>query len=417
MDRKTPAEKLEYHLSHAKSLSALPFAISKVLKLTQDDSAGAKTLAHAVYSDAAITASLLKRANSVHYGKREKIADVTEAIVQMGFDETRGLVLGINFVNFLSGKGKKGGLDIINFWKHSLSVGIFSRLLASASNYPNVELAFTAGLLHDVGKIVLSEYLPGEYSKVLTSCRKMNVPVRYEEDRELSITHQKAGRMLASKWNLPEEVTETIQHHHSSNRADIPHLAQIVHLADTLAKALEIGHGGDLFIEYTPKKIWEQLGIPKKIDRDFIEKVTDEVTQAKDFLGIPEYVLNVRRMRAPYAGDMIFASFSAYPDHVIEILLRNVGYRIRNVSSNHLLVGRLTERKWPLVCVILDNETEVDLLVKLSKTPDVKQPGKVLCFYPAEIAKKMKKNDLPYEYFQLPCDSTKVKKAIGIEAG
>lgn len=406
-------EKINTVVEKSDSLIALPFVISKVLKISQDESAGAKQLAMAIQTDAAITAVVLRRANSAYYGARGKIKDVADAVIRMGFKETRSLVLGLSFMKFFSDKGKQGGLNHIEFWKHGLAVAAFSRILATAARMSSVEVAFTAGLLHDLGKVIFAEYLADDYTPVFNYCVENDVLIRKHEEESLGATHQEVGCRLAEKWQLPEEIVETIKNHHSVEKPSASNLAKIVHLADALAKALGIGNSGDLYLEKSPKDIWDTFDLKRGVDQEFTKKVYKEIAQSKEFLDISDAEMRSIMKKPTLSGEVLFADFTGESEHIVKAMIRNIGYRIRNISDHKSLDKRLEEQARPSMFVVMDEEKDVDYMMKIGENPIFNIPRSVLCFANDSLVEKLRSAEFPFEWTTLPCSSAKAIEALG----
>lgn len=409
------ADKINYILDKSDTLVALPFVVSKVLKVTQDASAGAKQLAKAISSDAAITAVVLRRANSSYYGAREEISNISEAVVRIGFNDTRSLVLGLSFMKFLSSKGKSSGLGQLEFWMHSLAVASCSRILAAAAGINQIEEAFTAGLLHDLGKIILAEYLPKEYTSIFETCRQKDFLIRDVEKEKLTMGHHQVGAKLAKNWQLPAEIYEAIRHHHNPARAKNSPITKIVHLADAIAKVLGIGFAGDLYIEDTPTPIWENFELKQGIDSAMIKKVGQEIIQAREFLDISDEDLKKILKPAPFAGEVVFSDFTLGDEHLVKILLRNMGYHTRAAGDHEKLVERLSQKQYAHLFAILGSEKDIEFVKELDSNLEIKKPERVTLFYNEELSDKMDSSELPWECYMLPFSSRHLVKTLTAE--
>ncbi len=235
-------------------LPPLPDVVQKILSIVDQQDTGARDLARIITSEPSLTAKILKITNSSFYGLAQKVTTVSRAVVILGFNEVKNLVLGYSiFSNLIKNKGEEKGTGL-NFWKHNIACGVGARLLGEKLRYGNTEELFVVGLLHDIGKTILYDYFTERYKEIRTislDTRRVQVEV---EKNELGLTHADIGFWLARHWNLPGIIRDGIRYHHApslarqSSNPSTPLLAGIVCFADNLTKLLGIGDGGDPFV-------------------------------------------------------------------------------------------------------------------------------------------------------------------------
>jgi len=236
-------------------LPPLPEIVQKILGVVNDEDAGAKDLARIINSEPSLTAKILKITNSSFYGLKQHVTTISHAVVILGFNEVKNLVLGYSiFSNLLGGKEeeRKTGLG---FWRHNITCGVASRMFGERLGYKNPEELFVVGLLHDIGKKIFWDYFTDRYREVVHEALKKR-RTHYEEEREsLGLTHAEVGFWLAEQWNLPVIIRDGIRFHHTPSLAKrssnpyAPALVSIVCYADTLSKLLGIGDAGDPFVK------------------------------------------------------------------------------------------------------------------------------------------------------------------------
>jgi len=230
----TPNE-IQSKLRNVKTISTLPQVMTRVMAVVADDRSSAKDLAKEIRPDQAMTSKILKVSNSAYYGFYRKIANIEDAVVVLGFKEIRSLCLAITVFG-LFGESRGTAADRRKLWRHCTITAVLAEMLAEPypDEYPQ---AFTAGLLHDLGRAVLDQYFPEVWTAV---CEKVNerrvhwLPV----ERELIGTdHAEIGFWLAEQWAFPPALTECIRFHHEPMRAEVsPRLTALVHLANILSR-------------------------------------------------------------------------------------------------------------------------------------------------------------------------------------
>ena len=229
-----------------KEVPALPAITRRVLQLTDDANSTVRDLNDVISQDQGLTAKVLRLANSAYYGFPRRIYSISEAIILLGFSTIRSLVLAASVYNML-GKPLEGyALPPGELWKHSLACAMGSRLIAQRVKYRYLEQAYTTGLLHDIGKVILSYYLKEQYQTVIQKVQQEMLPFNEVEEQLLGYNHAVVGARVAEKWNLPLEMVESIEHHHQPTRAtkNLP-LACITHLSDAMCMSMGIGLGLD----------------------------------------------------------------------------------------------------------------------------------------------------------------------------
>ena len=246
-------------IRRVKNVLAVPHILNRVLKIADDDTSGAKQLAQAIESDAATVAMVLRKANTVFYGAGQPITDVKDAVVRIGTNEIKALVLSLNAVKMFSKEQKSNGFSRLDYWKHTLATGILARIMGHQLKLPNADDLFVGGLLHDIGKIIFDEYLSPPFDDIVLQAINNRSPLRVEEKKMLGYSHVNVGEAILDAWKFPEcfQVIVARHHHPEPLRKETckeQHLimARVVYIANLLAKALGVGSGGDLSIQDVP---------------------------------------------------------------------------------------------------------------------------------------------------------------------
>jgi HD-like signal output (HDOD) protein len=254
------------------SLPALPKVVEKLCSIVEDEHTSTADIGRLISADQVLSARVLKIVNSAFYGFPGRISTVTHTLVLLGFQVVRGLVLSAGVIDMMS-QGMKG------LWEHSMGCSIASGLLARHAHLPEPEEAQVAGLLHDLGKVVLSAQLRKEFEEVVAGREKGNLTF-FEAEREFlgGITHCDLAAKLIEKWNLPLQLREPIIFHHNPHGAKLaPQQTAVVHVADALIRAAGVGSGGDPYVPRISPEAMEILDLKTEDLRPVIESLLLEL--------------------------------------------------------------------------------------------------------------------------------------------
>ncbi len=242
MDYKLPSESdikrvLRFDV---KEIPSFPPVMAKLLEINGDGEASFADLSKIVKTDPGISAKVLGIANSALYGLRQKVTDISEAVVFLGFDEVKRLALGVTVFEKMFKSGKQKQFDRIFFWRHCLCVAILSMTIAEKTQGVNPGEAYICGLLHDFGKIFFDLQGRVNYGEFITTLAKSTGSMITEETEIMGMGHDDIGAYYSSVWNLPESLTLTIKHHHQRYEhldmsREESQMISIVSLADFLS--------------------------------------------------------------------------------------------------------------------------------------------------------------------------------------
>lgn len=268
------------------SLGSYAGVIAEIEVVLNDPGSTLADLGEVIEKDLDLTARLLKLGNSAFYGFANRLETVAEAISLIGIQQVQDLILVSNVIEIFEGISAEH-VNMASFWKHSLGCGIAARCLAIAEQLPGPEKFFVAGLLHDIGRLVLFSRAPKQAHEIFTLYKSKRMLLTEAERHVLGFDHSLIGEDLLRVWHYPPMLVQAVAQHHRPLSAGIFQLeSSVVHLADYLVHAMEMGHSGETFVPPLNMKAWERVGLPVEI-LGTIMKTVDEQIQAveESFMG------------------------------------------------------------------------------------------------------------------------------------
>ena len=273
-------------LENVSTIPTLPVVIEKITRLLQNPSTSAEEIGKAITTDQALASKVLKLVNSAFYGFPGKISTITHAVVILGFSTVKNVVLTASIFDAFSKRvSLSENFDMQKFWLHSIACGAASQCIAKHIGFNAKEECFIAGLIHDVGKILLCNFLPEEFEATVQNRIQKNC-LFYESEKEvLHITHQELGGVIVQRWNLPPVLQGVVRnHHYQIPEKEFSTMTGIVHAADIFVRALDIGNGGDNKIPQMSEDVWLNLGFENLQLQSLIEDIENDVDKAMVFM-------------------------------------------------------------------------------------------------------------------------------------
>jgi len=250
-------------------LPTIPSVFLTVNKMLSDPHTSAFDVGQVVSNDQVIASKILKLANSAFYGFAGRVNTVSHAIAVLGFNATKNVVMTTGVLSTLNLKNPIEGFNLAAFWKHSAAVGAIARLVADEFYAQKKEEAFVAGILHDIGKLVLAICSPEDFARCLNLTTSKGCLFLDAEKEVLGICHADIAAWINRRWNLPREIAAVMINHHKNISVLSEHtrMIAIVKLADVLARGLQFGNPCDSSIPILENDISSLLKItPKKLD-------------------------------------------------------------------------------------------------------------------------------------------------------
>lgn len=258
----TAKEKFRWEVSRLRTLPTLPKLLERVVIALEDPDINFSSVAELIEIDQSLTSQMLRLANSAFYNAQGTVSQVSHALVMLGTAVTRSVILSTSVLDMKSITGLPG------FWEHSLGCAVAAGAIAKVTGRANPEEATAAGLLHDLGKVVLYKQLPDAFVHIVeTSAATGRTFLEVERD-ELGTDHAEIAGWLVEKWRFPACLGEPITWHHAPSRARTARdETAIVHVANVLVRALGYGSGGDRRLAAIDQTAWARLALtPDTLD-------------------------------------------------------------------------------------------------------------------------------------------------------
>lgn len=182
--------------------------------MADDDRTGALDLAQVLSTDQALTAKLIKISNSAYYGFARRVSTVREAVLVLGFKQVRQVAVSASIMNNFRGAPSDDLFDLDLFWGHSVAVAVAAETVAKKTRAAKPEDAFTAGILHDIGRLVLRQLMPDEFRRAVELARTGNSSLHAAERTILGYSHDEVGRVLGERWKFPAHLIDAVASHH-----------------------------------------------------------------------------------------------------------------------------------------------------------------------------------------------------------
>ncbi len=227
--------RLQKILQSIDRMRPMPTSVSRVLNAISNERSNAGELSELLGLDQALAANVLQAANSAYLGYGPSCSNLTDAVMRLGFDRIKTVVLGVAASGTLSGGLPGYRLGAGELWNHSVSTAISSQWFARIFSYPDPEDAYVAGLLHDMGKLMLDQFALADYDRLFDLVQNYGLTFFQVEQKLFGIDHAQVGGMMARKWNFPHPLIDAIQCHHSPHRSETKELSAIINIANALA--------------------------------------------------------------------------------------------------------------------------------------------------------------------------------------
>lgn len=280
--------KVRQVVSNIRNLPTPPIVFHQIQKVIGDPKVSAGHVAAILSEDPAMSVKVLKLTNSAFYGLTREVDSVKQAVVIIGMEAIKNLVLSASVLDMF--KGKNVDLEFQErFWRHSLATAFCSRLLArnlDARGEIDPDTAFSAGLLHDIGKIVIACFLPEEYARYRDARVTDRESATWQvEEQALGYTHAQIGALLSVQWKLPHTLGESITfHHHPATAITQDPVIHLVHLANYIAKRTFYDREDQYLVGTVEDAVLEHLKVSREDLDSYGEALRQEYVKAETFI-------------------------------------------------------------------------------------------------------------------------------------
>jgi len=271
------------------SLGSYAGVIAQIEVVLNDAHSNLANLADVIEKDPDLAARLLRLGNSAFFGFSHRLETVSEATSLIGIQQVLDLLTASSVIEAFEGIATDQ-VNMESFWKHSLACGIGARCLAIARQLPAAEKFFVAGLLHDLGRLVLLSKVPKIASEIFALYRSRRMLLRDAEREVLGFDHAQIGEELPRGWLYPANLVHAVAYHHNPMLAWFLQLeSSVVHVADYLVHAMQMGNSGERFVPPLSASAWERVGLTTDVLESVMDSIDQQIAAVQEsFLRLPK---------------------------------------------------------------------------------------------------------------------------------
>ena len=274
----TNARFVRKQIEHIGALPTIPTVVRKLLEMCENPKVSLAEMATIIAQDPVLAAKILKVVNSPIYGFPGRISSLTQALLLLGLNVARGLLLGVSVLEIMQ-------KSIAGLWEHSVGCAIVARIIARRRGLKDPEEVSVAGLLHDIGKVFLTLKFPDQYRQVVAEANTRVILIAEAEKASFGVTHADVEAWVGKKWNFPRSLVEQMAYHHQPGLSKhySVHTA-IVHFSDILIRGRGFGFGGDKLVPSVNDTAWQLLDLSDADIREILIEMEDALEQTEDLL-------------------------------------------------------------------------------------------------------------------------------------
>ena len=264
-------------LRQVKNLPTLPGIVVKLTNMAADPDTTSEQMGKVVGRDHILAAKLLRLVNSAFYGFPQKISSISSAIILLGFNVIKSLLISASIFELMESHD-------VELWEHSMGCALACNVIAKRLGIKDPEEISTTGLIHDIGKVAIKIELLMLLRQILALVTAKRIPMREAERQVLGLDHAEAGGWLAKNWHLPSKLIEPISCHHDPRKAKKEQFAaSIVHFGDILIRGLGFGHADDIWVPPLSKRAWQLLNLNATDIDAILDEIDEKIWDIKGF--------------------------------------------------------------------------------------------------------------------------------------
>lgn len=280
------AEKI---LNSISDLPPFPVVIQRALQLIDDPKTSAQDVVDVIQYDQSITANVLKLCNSAYFGLRRKVHSLREALVMIGFNPLMEIIMSRESVSLFSGSCKGYDLEQGDLWRHSVACALLSRIIAKRINREANPTHFTAALLHDIGKMILSRFVSDSFKEIQCLTKEGRLSFIEAEREVLGMDHAQLGGKIVAQWKFPEIIISAVRYHHTPLSAtENQEIVQLIYLCDLVSMLTGLGGGADGLSYHACEEVMKRFQLEEEDIERFIVQLGTNFHLVKEMLNIKE---------------------------------------------------------------------------------------------------------------------------------
>jgi putative nucleotidyltransferase with HDIG domain len=272
------AWKLRSQIEKIENLPTIPLVLRNLLNFIENPNVSLNEIGNFILNDPVLTSRILKMVNSPIYGFPGRISTVSQALILLGLNVVKGMLLGVSVFDAMQ-------KTMVGLWEHSVGCAITARIISKKKELRYFEEISVAALLHDIGKVVLALKFSDRYKRIISNAKKRGIFIFDAEKDYFSVNHAAVGAWLVEKWKFPRILVEVIEYHHKPHLSkNVPVQTAIVHLSDILVRAKGFGFAGDNFVPAINPFVLEVLSLTETDIKEMFDEMEDLFGHIEDLL-------------------------------------------------------------------------------------------------------------------------------------
>jgi putative nucleotidyltransferase with HDIG domain len=268
-------------------LPPFPVVVQRALQLVANPNSSAEAVVDIIQFDQSITADLLRLCNSAYFSLQRKVYSLKEALVLIGFNQLFEIILSRQASHIFANPSEGYDLQRGELWRHSVASALLSGIISKRLGRHPSPVLFTAALLHDIGKVVLSEFVKDYFDEIRKLVHEKSISFSDAEKKILGIDHAELGGRITAEWKFPKVIVSSVRYHHSPfSSSEEDETVKLTHLCDVVAMLTGIGGGSDGLFYHSPEEILNHYHLKEEDIELFMIQLDDQFRQVKELLNV-----------------------------------------------------------------------------------------------------------------------------------